>query len=300
MECNKHMPKEYVHAPPVLHCTLAAIRQRLPPADSSSSSHSPSDGSPSDDAVLRMAQAAGQCRTLVVAFGSLGGQHDFQAACRRTGVEHALFIRDTKQSWFLLGLDGIGERSFAATLKAVAAEISVLQPRRLVLMGTSMGGYAAVRCALELQCDIEDVRVLAFAPQVCIDPEERSGCLMLPPMPFDANLHTAKRAWEAQGRGARLPSAIDALLRQGDHQPGGIRAIDVHVGNDSRADVYEAALLRRAAEEHPAARVCVSVITHEGMGHQVAEALRDDMLLDSIINDVVAGAADGAHTSHGS
>ena len=272
-----------------LHAKLEEIRQRVPPADSSPQLHSHSK--PSNDAVLRLAKTAGSCRTLVVAFGSLGGQHDFQAACRRTGVEHALFIRDVKQAWFLLGVDDIGERSFAATLSAVAAEMSALQPRRLVLLGTSMGGYAAVRTALELQqCDVDEISVLVFAPQICIDPDERSGCLELPPMPFDANLHTAKRAWVAQGRGTRLPSAIDALLRQ-DGQRGPVRAIDVHVGSSSLADVYEAALLRRAAEEHPVGRVCVAVTTHEGMGHQLAEALRDDMLLDAILSDVVAGAA---------
>ena len=41
------------------------------------------------------------------------------------------------------------------------------RPARVVTVGCSMGGYAAVRAALELDADV----VLAFAPQVTLDPE---------------------------------------------------------------------------------------------------------------------------------
>ena len=60
----------------------------------------------------------------------------------------------------------------------------------------------------EMEAD-KGVRALVFAPQILIDPKERKSA-GLPPMPFDAALHTAKSAC----RGERLPSAVDALLGQ--------------------------------------------------------------------------------------
>ena len=264
---------------------LNGLRQRItrehvePPHEPAAAASTPSD------AALR-AYESSPCETLVVAFGSLGGQHDFQGSCKRAGVCHTYFVRDLKQSWFLLGLGDKSDASFAATLGAVAAEVQLLQPRRLVLLGTSMGGYAAVRAALELLCDVDDLRVLAFAPQIVADPEERAEVFHLPPMPFDANLNSVKSAWLAQGRSSRLPSAIDALYVQ--HRAEQRRCvIEVHVGALSAADVCEAELLRCAASEHAAVNISVRVVTHEGMGHRLAEMLRDDMELEPLLTAAV-------------
>jgi pimeloyl-ACP methyl ester carboxylesterase len=282
--------------PDQLEELLEAIRQRL------LSSELPLTSSPRVKAVFEPEVDASSlvraysndkpCSTLVVAFGSLGGQHDFQSACRGAAIDHALFLRDARQAWFLLGIGGDPDRRFEATLSAVATEVNALRPRRLVLLGTSMGAFAAVRTASELQADVEcDVRVLVFAPQVVLDPQERYEVLNLPPMPFDANLCAVKRAWVAQGRGDRLPSAIDGWLQR-DSQRRRVPAMEVHVGDRSPADLLEARLLKHAAAEPKSMRVVV----HAGMGHKLAESLRDEMLLEPMLSRMVATGSTDSET----
>ena len=70
------------------------------------------------------------------------------------------------------------------------------RPNRLVTIGSSMGGYAAVRAALALNADA----ALAFAPQVAIDPSTRAE-RGLPSAPFDGLLNGLKAFGEVEGVG---------------------------------------------------------------------------------------------------
>lgn len=133
-----------------------------------------------DDPLLRV-YSSSPCATLIVAFTGMGGggsggglRHQLVGACRHAGAEHALFVKDPYQSWFLCGLggsEGGSEGGFDAVIGAVEAEARRLRPRRLVTIGLSMGGYAAIRAGLALAADA----VVAFSPQIVIDPEQRKA-----------------------------------------------------------------------------------------------------------------------------
>lgn len=101
---------------------------------------------------------------LVIAFSSVG--HDpgrlpspeFQAA---TGRMRAMFVMDASRSW---GLDA----GFVPALRAGFAKACERGPvARVLAMGLSMGGFAALRAAQILPVDV----VLAFGPQYSIAPD---------------------------------------------------------------------------------------------------------------------------------
>ena len=163
---------------------LSIVRQRLAPSDAAldvTAATSTTDADRCYGSAVRREYADGEaCSSLVVAFSSLGGgaggvaHHEFVRSCAQAGISHSFYVTDAKQSWMLLGLtDGGG--GFADVVAAVAAEAHALRPSRLTLVGASMGGYAALRAALALRHCFPDVVVLAFAPQVFLDPEERGA-----------------------------------------------------------------------------------------------------------------------------
>ena len=162
------------------------------------------------DSVLRVYDDTRSAACLLVAFSSLGGgaggvsHHEFVKSSQRAGATHALFFRDLKSAWFLLGLGDDG--SFEDVVAILDKEVESLQPKGIVLVGASMGGYAAIRAGLALSHRVPTV-ILAFAPQIVIEPQDRS-VLGLPAMPFDANLHVLKAAWSARHAG-RLPTALE-------------------------------------------------------------------------------------------
>jgi hypothetical protein len=123
-----------------------------------------------DELLLRRYEDS-PCTTLVVSFCSLteasaGVQHEWVGTTKRAGVAHALFLTDPLQAWYLRSS---ASDPFAATLAAVTTEIHALLPSHIVCIGSSMGGYAAARCALALGAlffaGLTSVTALAFGPQ---------------------------------------------------------------------------------------------------------------------------------------
>lgn len=158
-------------------------------------------------------QAAGDGATLVIAFGGLqqrlgGGAgggvppYEFVRSCQKAGARHSLFVRDATRSWYCrgLGIGSVEERTrggdgdggggggvawretstFDAMVEELRAEIAALAPSRVVTIGSSMGGYAAVRAGIALNAHT----VIAFSPQVLIEPSARKAA-GLDPMHFD-------------------------------------------------------------------------------------------------------------------
>lgn len=168
------------------------------------------DGNSMCESVLRVYDDSRSADCLLVAFSSLGGgaggvsHHEFVKSSQRAGATHALFLRDLKSAWFLLGLGDDG--SFEDVIAVLDEEVESLQPKGIVLVGASMGGYAAIRAGFALSHRVPTV-ILAFAPQIVIEPQDRS-VLGLPAMPFDANLHALKAVWSARHAG-RLPTALE-------------------------------------------------------------------------------------------
>ena len=76
-----------------------------------------------------------------------------------------IYLRDFDETFYLAGIRSCG--SFAATVERLRQAIASLNADRVVCIGNSSGGYAALRFGLELQAD----RVFAFSGAVDMTPE---------------------------------------------------------------------------------------------------------------------------------
>jgi pimeloyl-ACP methyl ester carboxylesterase len=106
-------------------------------------------------------------RTMLIAFAAMSPLkpppfHLFEAT---TGLPvKRLFVRDPALVWFQHGVPGFGEAidEVASSLKTLIAEQDI---DRLVTIGSSAGGYAALAFGSLLEADL----VLAFSPQTILD-----------------------------------------------------------------------------------------------------------------------------------
>ncbi len=106
--------------------------------------------------------------TLLLAFGGMKGKLDippfeFFGLTGEMPIKR-LFVRDLKQAWYHRGVQRHG-----ATIPKVAEHLDRLiasqRIERLVVVGTSAGGYAALIFGSLLGAD----RVLCWGPQTCLD-----------------------------------------------------------------------------------------------------------------------------------
>ncbi|KAL1525112.1 hypothetical protein AB1Y20_019984 [Prymnesium parvum] len=253
--------------------------------------------------------------TLVIAFAgadaALGAQvkngvpsHEFVRACRKAGVERAIFVRDVMRSWYLRGIgrpdvpadvsDAGG--SFEEMVELLRAEVRRARPDRLVTIGSSMGGYAAVRAGIALGAD----HVVAFAPQVVIDPRAREA-LQLPEMPFTPFLEGLQAFGEIEQ--FELLGLLDVVRTASGYNT----VVEVHVGSKDVSDVREAMLLQEAVQELVVARedqeslavhcgqrsdvqtvtrqggVTCSVVVHDERDHNLVVDMRDSGELHDLL-----------------
>ena len=297
--------------------------------------------------------ASQPAETLVIAFAGLAGRlggagghragdrhveqghaglppHEFVKACQRAGATHAIFCRDLQQAWYLRGTPDKPKGGFDAVIAALRAETAELQPKRIVTIGASMGGYAAIRAGLALGAQA----VVAFSPQVLVDSTQRSSA-SLPPMPFDDGLRTLKRTLWMEGQ--PMTSLVDVVAQVSKEredeaeQVGGdgksSTAIELHVGSNERGDVLEAELLARAVNAATAERppgeqaasaalgeqtvaggaqpqsrgkpppVSLTLVEHKGRDHNLVTALRDEGLLDELLARHINGRHISASSS---
>lgn len=105
---------------------------------------------------------------LLVAFGGIAGKvgilpFEFFNLTKDIRA-NKIYVRDLQQVWYQRGLPGI-----ATDLEGIAAfladRIEEVNPSRTVLVGNSMGGFAAIVIGILLNAD----RILAFAPQTFAD-----------------------------------------------------------------------------------------------------------------------------------
>ena len=111
---------------------------------------------------------ASRSSTLLLAFGGMKGKLDippFEFFSLTEGMPvKRVFVRDLRQAWYHRGVPRHG-----GTITAVAADLERLIERqgvdRLVIAGTSAGGYAALLFGTLLGAET----VLSFGPQTVID-----------------------------------------------------------------------------------------------------------------------------------
>jgi hypothetical protein len=107
-------------------------------------------------------------RTMLVAFGGMESRmgvppFEFLSIAGEMDVKR-MFVRDLQQAWYHLGLPRCGSDldELAVSLRGMLRRRRV---QRLVLAGSSAGGYAAIVFGTLLGADV----VLAFSPQTTLD-----------------------------------------------------------------------------------------------------------------------------------
>jgi pimeloyl-ACP methyl ester carboxylesterase len=238
--------------------------------------------------------------TIVIAFGGLqqhvgGGRgggvppYEFVRSCCSAGARYALFVRDPTRCWYCRGLgDGASSaiaasHSFEQMVEVLREEIAAVRPRRIVTIGSSMGGYAAIRAGLLLNADI----AVAFSPQVFIDPNHRRS-VGLRRVPIDDNLEWLQIVAATMGYG--LPNLVEAVRSA----PTTARTrLEVHVGGLDANDVREAQLLRAAVEERAqlighTSGLRIKLAVHHGSEHNLVVELRDKGQLHEMLRGWLA------------
>lgn len=120
-----------------------------------------------DQPPLKIRYVQGSSPTLVISFAGIGGVRnqeppvEFFKVASNGGANHVLFVSDIQRSW--LNAPGMAEK-IVETIEHVKNNISA---RRIVTLGNSMGGFAALQIARLVHVDT----VAAFSPQYSVDPE---------------------------------------------------------------------------------------------------------------------------------
>ena len=115
-------------------------------------------------------------RPLILSFGFLndGALPVFDFFGRSKKLEdrfaikfNRLLVRDLENAWYHRGVAGLGIHvdEVAAALQRF---IQAIRPSRVMTIGQSMGGYAAIMFGMLLQAD----RIVAFGPTTYLDPAE--------------------------------------------------------------------------------------------------------------------------------
>jgi hypothetical protein len=112
-------------------------------------------------------------RPLLVSFSGMAHQRkglppfEFRRIARDLPV-NLLRLRDNHQLWFQAGIPGVSANP-AETARFIQSQIYAINPTRLVAVGSSMGGYAALLFGTLLGFD----EVHAFSPKTFLHPWRR-------------------------------------------------------------------------------------------------------------------------------
>ena len=202
---------------------------------------------------------------LLVAFGGFAGGLGIHPSeffdLTKDARANRIFMRDVQKVWYQRGLPGVATDidGIASFLAEKREEVGA---SRVVLVGNSMGGYAAVVLGILLDAD----RVLAFAPQTFIGRLHRF-------------VHYDRRCTELIRNVHRTPNRryldLKPLLRRLSPSC----EIDMFYCQDDRLDRIHAERLNFAPNVH----------THSLSkgGHSVIKHLRSSGALTSVVRDAL-------------
>ena len=236
-------------------------------------------------------------RTLIIAFSSGAAHFDFESSLVKlrelqrqrngdgTSMLDGMLVSDSELAWFLRApAESLAEASdddaYAPVVALVRRELERLRPRRLYTVGYCRGGYAAVRAGIALGAH----KVLAFSPQVYIDPAERA-CHGLPAAYFDDHLAGLRDA------SAPLDSLASVIARRCAGGDSSTMQIDIHMGSEDVGGVLEMAALKEALQHCAASSRWpgLSVVAHEhaACGHEVPLCLKQAGRLMPVLEQFV-------------
>jgi pimeloyl-ACP methyl ester carboxylesterase len=97
---------------------------------------------------------------------------DFFGRCKKLEKNfnvhfNRILLRDVFNSWYHRGVPGLGHDVEAVTV-SLRALIDAIQPSKVIAIGQSMGGYAAIMYGMLLGAD----RIVAFGPLSHLNPDE--------------------------------------------------------------------------------------------------------------------------------
>ena len=129
---------------------------------------------------------------LLIAFGFVDWQSiagfDFWGRSKKFEAHNGLplnrvLLRDTASLWYQHGCAGMGHRAEDLS-RALAVLVATLAPSKIMVVGQSMGGYAALQFGTDLQRRFGNVRMLAFGPlsHLCPQRARQEGDLRYLPM----------------------------------------------------------------------------------------------------------------------
>lgn len=169
-----------------------------------------------------------------------------------------IFVRDFCQSWYQLGLPNVGNDLYAIR-EWLRTTIALVKPEKVIFVGNSMGGFAAILFASLLKTG----EVIAFAPQTFISPALRYK--------YSDN-RWMKQIFGAYIRGMMKPKVWDLrpLLKNNK------RKISIFVSRDDVLDSKHASHVRDMPNVH--------VYEFTGGGHSLVRMLRDSGQLPVIMS----------------
>lgn len=191
--------------------------------------------------------------TVVVSFGAKGGGrgvfHFFKLLRPLPGFSK-LLVRDPAGHWYNAGLPGVGD-TVEEIARRIEWEVGQLGGKRIITLGHSMGGYAAILFG----CMLGAERAVALAPQTLLDPR-----LPLTP-PAEVEL--------------QVPD-LRPIVRDAPET-----AVDLIAGWDDPQDIFHA--------QRIAGLPSVRVLALRGEMHGFVTDLHEEGLLVPLIADVIAG-----------
>jgi pimeloyl-ACP methyl ester carboxylesterase len=123
---------------------------------------------PNSDSVLLIKEP--KSSLIVVAFGGINSQMGmpiFEFFNIMNSIPCTkIFVKDIKQAWYLLGIEGTYDINSTVNKLSEILESLDYRNKRVVFLGNSSGGYAAILFGLLLKID----KVIAFSPQTFFGP----------------------------------------------------------------------------------------------------------------------------------
>ena len=198
-------------------------------------------------------------KPLIITFGGISGQFhqplfEFKKFLQKSVDCHFIYLKDTKQAWYQRGVVGIGD-TIPEVVQSLKNIIKNINYSKIITLGSSMGGYAALLFGKLLEVD----KILAFVPQTFISQKDlrTHGDLRFID-PIDA-MHASTRV-------------IYDDLSKFDYKDGQVTIV---YGKDELIDKVHADKIRNATLE-----------SYEG-GHCVVKTLRDKGILIKIIQNLL-------------
>jgi len=219
---------------------------------------------------------------LVIAFGfvSWDARPDFDFYGRLKKLEQAsgrhlnkILVRDSGNSWYHRAIAGLGEHpdDTVETLRALVAEI---RPSKVVTIGQSMGGYAAVMFGLLLGVE----QVVAFGPLSFLDVKQA--------------LLYHERRWIAVMRALAQqppPSGYYDLAALGRERGGQTQLHIVFGTKPDRDDATESVNLDAMHAHRLAAAGNCTLYPFPYSGHAVVQHLIDTKRINGLLARIIAG-----------